>query len=480
MTPRRTVSPVQPTLVMKFGGTSVGTPDAMRQAVQIVCATRQAWPRLVVVTSALSGVTDLLIQSASRAARGDLGPALRAERELLERHHTLIETLVSDLARQRQVKQDVGHLIADFSHLCNAIHVLGEVSPRALDAVTALGERLAVRVLAAAIEAAGQPAQFVESTQLIVTDDQFQNAHPDMPATGERTRQVIEPLLAGQRIAVVTGFIAATPEGVTTTLGRGGSDYSASILAVALGASEVWIWTDVDGVMTADPRLVPAARTLPVLSYREVAEMAHYGAKVLHPKSIHPVIEAGISLRVCNTFNPDNPGTRLVADQQANGHGTIKAVTAIRGLQLVTLAGRGMLGVPGVAGRIFSAVATTGISVPLIIESTSEQSICFAAPKPAVPEVLEVLHNRLSQEFSRRDIDRASASEDVDIITIICPGLRTTPGIAGQIFSVLGGAGINVLAISYGATDVSINLIVSAADTQTALGALHTLIGTLN
>jgi bifunctional aspartokinase / homoserine dehydrogenase 1 len=228
-------------------------------------------------------------------------------------------------------------------------------------------------------------------------------------------------------------------------------------------------------VMTADPRLVREACSLPVLSYREVAEMAHFGAKVLQPRSIYPVIEAGITVRVCNTFNPAHPGTRLVADKNSNGHGTVKAMAALRGLQLVTLSGRGMLGVPGVAGRIFSAAATTGVSIPLIIESTSEQTICFAVPREMVKDVLQALHRDLHQEFERRDIDQAYASEDVDIITLVCPGLRSTPGIAGQIFGRLGSAGINVLAISYGASDISLNLVVSAGDTRAALQTLHKL-----
>jgi bifunctional aspartokinase / homoserine dehydrogenase 1 len=428
------------------------------------------------VISALSGVTNLLIESASSAARGDMSGTHQAVSELTHRHQELIESLVANPARKHQVQWEVKHLISDFANLCQAINVLGEASPRALDAVASLGERICVRIVAAAIESAGSQAEYIESTHLVVTDDHFTNAKPDMPATTQRTRQVLLPILESGRVPVVTGFIAADPSGVTTTLGRGGSDYSASILAVALGAEEVWIWTDVDGVMTADPRMVPDARTIAELSYREVAEMAHYGAKVLHPKSIHPVIQAGIKLKVCNTFNPGGPNTRLVGDTCSNHHGVIRAIAAIRGLQLITLSGRGMLGVPGVAGRIFSAVATTGVSVPLIIESTSEQAICFPAPQKSVRAIIDTLHAHLDHEIQRGDIDRVVASDAVDIITVICPGLRSTPGVAGQIFGILGSTGINVLGISFGASDVSINLFVSAEDTQTAVQALHTLI----
>jgi bifunctional aspartokinase / homoserine dehydrogenase 1 len=465
------------TLVMKFGGTSVGTVEAMGRVVQIIASVSTDWPRLVVVTSALAGVTDLLIKSANQAARGDRAAYQQAVYELERRHHRYIDSLVNDTVLRMQVHAEVDGLVSSFSNLCQAIEVLGEASPRALDAAAALGERLSSRILSASVKSNGATrAEAVDATCLIVTDDHQQAAMPDMNASELCIRQVLEPLLRDGIVPVVTGFIAATPAGVTTTLGRGGSDYTASILALSLRARQVWIWTDVDGVMTADPRIVPEARTIPELSYREVAEMAHFGAKVLHPKSIHPVIEGGIALRVCNTFNPDNPGTWLVADRNGNGFGKIRAVTAICGLRLITLSGTGMLGVPGVAGRIFSAVATTGVSVPLIIESSSEQAICFPAPIDAVPAVIHSLKAHLALELQRGDIDQVQASDEVDIITVVCPGLRSVPGVAGQIFSTLGNHHINVLGISFGASDVSINLVVNAGDTSHAMQVLHTLI----
>jgi len=469
-------SPTRKTLVMKFGGTSVGTVEAMSQVVEIVRRSRTDWPRLVVVTSALSGVTNLLLDSASRAARGDQLTFYEAAQEMLNRHMEMIDALAPDLARQSQVKQEVNHLVANFTNLCNAIAVLGEATPRALDTVIALGERLSVRVMAAAFESAGLATQPVEATQLIVTDDHFQAAHPDMEATAGRTRHVLEPILAEGRLPVVTGFIAATPAGVTTTLGRGGSDYSAALIGVALEADEVWIWTDVDGVMTSDPRLAPEARTIPQLSYREVADMANFGAKVLHPKTIHPIIEANIGLRVCNTFNPNHAGTRLVADEVISNNGVIKAVTAFRDLRLITLEGSGMLGVPGVAARILTAIATTGASVPLIAEAASEQSICVAVPAKITEQAIAALSSELTEELARRDIDRIWATDEVVIITAIGAGMRKTPGIAGRIFNALGEGDVNVIAISYGSSDVSISLVVEARDLQPALRGLQALI----
>jgi aspartokinase/homoserine dehydrogenase 1 len=469
-------------LVMKFGGTSVGTPDAMAQAVAIVRQTRIEWPRLVVVISALSGVTNLLLDSAVRAANGNLEGLPLAEQHLRDLHSKVAEALIAGRqpevisGRDQGIMYELERLIDNFHNLCLAIAVLGEATPRALDTVAALGERMSVRLFAPALETAGVPARFVEATQLIVTDSRFQDAHPDFAATAVHTRQVLAPILAEGRVPVVTGFIAANPQGVTTTLGRGGSDYSAALIGASLPADEVWIWTDVDGVMSADPRLVPNARTIPQLSYREVAELAYYGAKVLHPRTIRPVIEVGIGLRICNTFNPDHPGTRLVAEASNQANGKIKAVTVVRSQRLVTIEGRGMLGVPGVAARTFAAVASTGTSVPLITQASSEQSICFAVPVEATDRVIAALEGSFAGELAHRDIDRVWATDEVVIVTVVGSGMRHTPGIAGRIFSALGKQNVNVIAIAQGSSEVSISLVVQVGDAEQALRAVHALI----
>jgi aspartate kinase len=282
-------------------------------------------------------------------------------------------------------------------------------------------------------------------------------------------------MLDKREIPVVTGFIAATKDGNVTTLGRGGSDYSAALIGAALPADDVWIFTDVDGVMTTDPRLIPDARTVPQCSYREIAELAYFGAKVLHPKTIRPVIEAGIGLRVCNTFNPDHPGTRVFSELSGQP-GVIKAITTISGLQLITLEGRGMLGVPGVAARTFDTVAAIGTSVPLISQASSEQSICFAVPASATQKVLKSLSDAFEKELKNRDIDRVWATDEVGIVTVVGEGMRSTPGVAGRIFNALGQDLVNVIAIAQGSSEVSISLIVSAADIVPALHALHQLV----
>jgi aspartate kinase len=283
------------------------------------------------------------------------------------------------------------------------------------------------------------------------------------------------PLFSQGIVPVVTGFLAANDKGNITTLGRGGSDYSAALIGAALPADDVWIFTDVDGVMTADPRLILTASTVPVCSYREIAELAYYGAKVLHPKTIRPVIEAGIGLRVCNTFNPAHPGTRLVSELEAQA-GIIKAITTVRDLQLITIEGRGMLGVPGVAARTFETVAKSKASVPLITQASSEQSICFAIPSSFADKVVSMLKDVFRQEIEHRDIDRVWATDEVGIVTVVGEGMKSTPGVAGRVCSALGNSRVNVIAIAQGSSEVSISLVVAAAQIQQALQVLHQLI----
>lgn len=463
---------------MKFGGTSVGSVDALVKATQIIRDAKKDWDRVVVVTSAMSGVTNLLLDSAASAAQGTVDSLAETESMLREKHFSAADALIKDEDLREKTKTEIEVYIKSLVNLCKAIAVLGEASPRAMDAVASLGERMSLRLLGAIVHDSGVRSKAIESSEFIITNDHFQNAHPDFNVTTEKTRGLLNPIMDDGFIPITSGFIGATPEGVITTLGRGGSDYSAAIIASVLPANEVWIWTDVNGVMTSDPRIVKEARTLPEISYGEIAELAYYGAKVLHPKTIRPVVEAGIELRICNTFNPSHPGTRLKANGsngKTNGR-VIKAVTAIRNQRLVTIEGRGMLGVPGVAARAFGAVASTGTSVPLITQASSEQSICFAVPSESAKQVLDALEKNFALELSVRDIDRVWATEEVAIITAVGSGTRNTPGVAGKIFSKLGNKEINVLAIAHGSSDVSISMVVETIDTEFAVRALHELI----
>lgn len=458
---------------MKFGGTSVGSAQAIEQAAQIVINQTARWEQQVVVVSAMSGVTDALLRGSRTAAAGDDRSFHQIAEELLEKHSRAADALLAPgSALHSQTMHAIERYLAEFTTLCHSVFVLGELTPRALDAISGLGERINARLFAAVLAQNGLNARAMDATELIVTDDHFQSATPLMTKTRQQVAARLVPLLEQGIIPVVTGFIAATEQGIPTTLGRGGSDYSAAILGDCLDANQVWIWTDVDGVMSADPRLVPEAQVIPVLSYNEVGELAYFGARVLHPRAIRPVIERGIPLWVKNTFNPDFPGT-LIERQAQVVPGTVKAVTAIKGLSMITVEGRGMMGVPGIAARTFGAVASQGASVLMISQASSEQSICFVVPEETTPAVIGAVQREMAAELARGDIDSVTSMEDVVIVTAVGAGMRGTPGVAARLFSALGDNGINVIAIAQGASECSISMVISAADTPAALRQIH-------
>ena len=459
-------------LVMKFGGTSVGSTDALTQVAKIVAKENKERDGVVVVVSALSGVTDGLTRGALTAAGGDDRTYRDVAAELQAHHHRVVDSLFPKGMELSSLLRRVDECLSEFTTLCHSICVLGEVTPRAMDAVTSLGERISARILASFLRLMGEGSEDLDATRLIVTDRTFQNAVPLMKPTRARVTALLVPLFKRRAIPVVTGFIGATEDGVTTTLGRGGSDYTAAILGDCLNADEVWTFTDVDGVMTADPLIVPDARVIPILSYSEVGELAYFGAKVLHPRAIRPVIEREIPLWVKNTFHPERPGTRIVRESR-NTHGTVKAVTAIDHLSMVTVEGRGMIGVPGIAARTFAAVASQGTSVLMISQASSEQSICFVIPTKAAPQVIRTLEKKLEHELVRRDIDRIWPLDDVVVVTAVGVGMRGTPGVSARLFGALGRSGINVIAIAQGSSECSISLVVTAADADKAIRQIH-------
>ena len=460
------------TLVMKFGGTSVGSMEAIRQVIEITRTAKSDWQNVAIVVSAMSGVTDKLLRAARSAATGDDHMAEKIASELNEKHVDVLERLAPDAI---QVREAIQTSLEEFVSLCHAIYVLGEASPRALDAIVSLGERMSAPLVAAALTQAGVPAKAVDTREALVTDDIYQFASPDMEATRQRAEQVIKPLFQAGSVPVITGFIGASQEGVVTTLGRGGSDFSGAIFGVVLEAQEIWIWTDVSGVMSTDPRIDPSARTLAEVTYKEISELAYYGAKVLHPKTIRPALEHGITLWVKNTFAPESASTRIIED--GNGQkGTVRAVTAIREQCMITVEGRGMLGVPGIAARLFTAVARSKTSIVMISQASSEQSICFVVPHAARKIVVDTLEDEFRQEIARRDIDRINPLDNCAIVTVVGAGMRSTPGIAGKVFSAVGDENVNVIAIAQGSSECSISLVVDAQETNRAIHAIHRLI----
>jgi aspartate kinase len=467
---------------MKFGGTSVGSAAAMRETAALIHRTQAEWEQLVVVTSGMGSspvkVTDLLLRGAYAALSQETASYREITRLLRQIHYEAIDSLLAPEGERQQILAENGRFLDHFVALCDAVAVLGELTPRALDTVSGMGEQMAARILASFLRQEGHPAEAIDATELIVTDDRYQAANPLMVETQARASERLQPLLEQGITPIVTGFIGATSAGVTTTLGRGGSDYSAAILGQALDAQEVWIWTDVDGVQTADPRLVAHARSLPVLTYREVSELAYYGAKVLHPKTMRPCVENGIPLRIKNTFNPTHPGTVILSDagEAQRASGDIKAVTAIKGVSLITIEGTGMIGVPGIAARAFGAVARIDVSVLLISQASSEQSICFVVPDEAADAVIDSLSAEFSSELQRRDVERIWPLRAIAIVTVVGDGIRYIPGVAGRIFSALGRSGVNVIAIAQGSSECGISLVVDAADMAAAVTRIHGLI----
>ena len=460
------------TLVMKFGGTSVGSSAAIRQAADIVQEQHIQWKNMVVVVSAMSGVTDSLIACARESVTGSELTSQQMVANLQQRHTLVLNDLIPEESGRAMVRKEIEELFAVLRSLCEGIHIMGELTPRGLDAVVSLGERINARLFSAVLKQKGLASQALDASDLIVTDDAFQHARPLMEETRAKTRVIMQPLLKQNIVVVVTGFIGATRDGVITTLGRGGSDYTAAILGDCLDADQVWTWTDVDGVMTADPRIVPEARVIPTVSYNEVSEMAYFGAKVLHPKTIRPVIERDIPLWVKNTFHPSYPGTCITGDAPSHD-GHITAVTAIRGLSLITVEGRGMIGVPGIAARTFSAVARHDASVLMISQASSEQSICFIIPSEAQTKVVRAIEEEMERELARHDVDRVWAQPDVVIVTAIGSGMRNTPGVSARLFGALGKENINVIAIAQGSSEYSISVVVDACDADQAVQKIH-------
>jgi aspartate kinase len=458
--------------VLKFGGTSVGSADAFGQVAKIVANARQHDREVIVVTSAMSGVTDILITAARAAAAGDRRPYREARDELMAKHQMVAGQLVNDGVERAALGRLFESRLAAFERLCRSVEVLGELTARGLDVISGTGERLAAPLLAAVLRANGVAAEWVDASEIIVTTNQFGGADPIMDPTARHAKSRLSPLLQGGVVPVVTGFVGATEEGISTTLGRGGSDYSAAILGAALDADEVQIWTDVSGIMTADPRIVPHARTIAEISYIEAAELAFYGAKVLHPKTILPSVERGIALRVLNTFDPGHPGTLIVREPKPSKD-VAKAISVIKGLTMVTVEGRGMLGVPGIAARTFSAVARANANVLMISQSSSEQSISFVIRESERDAVVAQLQGEMARELASQHIDQVRPLDGIVIVAIVGAAMKGTPGIAARIFGALGEAEINVIAIAQGSSECNISLVIARGDADEAVRKIH-------
>jgi aspartokinase/homoserine dehydrogenase 1 len=462
--------------VMKFGGTSVGNAECVGRVAEIVAAAAREGTPVVAVVSAMGGVTNRLIEAARAAERGDATAATDLAEALRKQHAEAIEALISDEGVRAQLLERLGEIIEETASLCRGTTLLKELTPRAMDAISSAGERLSARLLASALGELGLAGVVVEATELIVTDGVHGQAEPLMEETRERVAMRLPPLIEEGFVPVVTGFTGASQAGALTTLGRGGSDYSATILGAALDASEVIIWTDVDGVLTADPRLVPEARTLREISYNEAAELAYFGAKVLHPKTLRPVADRGIPVWIRNSFAPELPGTKITATGHPTARG-VKAITAIKDVSLITVGGRGIVGVPGVAAKTFAAAGLARANVLLISQSSSGNDICFIVGSEDAARTVASLRETFAYDLRHQQVEHITVNTEVAVVAVVGDMMRGTPGIAGRTFSALGRKGINIIVIAQGSSEYNVSFVVEAAAMRDAVLAVHSEFG---
>lgn len=461
-------------ITMKFGGTSVGSPEAINNVVGIVAEAQARGDQVIVVVSAMSGVTDMLLSSLREAAAGNKWGYLSTAQKLRDKHEETLNLLVGPGKSRDSVLHEIQSLLTQYSELCQAVNILEEATPRISDAIVSFGERMSCRLVAAALRQHGINGQAFEASEFIRTDDHYGSAAPQWGETERLIRSKLIPAIERGIVPVVTGFIGATADGHYTTLGRGGSDFSGAIVAAYTDSDELVIWTDVDGVMTTDPRIDKRARVLPYVSYQEVGELAFYGAKVLHPKTVQPILNKGVPMRVRNTFNPSYPGT-LIGRESEPAETVIKAVTCIKNVSLLTVSGKGMIGVPGIAGRTFLATARVGANIVMISQASSEQNFCFVVMDDKAKAAKDAIEAELVEEIGREDVDLVDVMPDIAIVTTVGAGMRGTPGVAGRIFTTMGQSGVNVIAIAQGASECSISFVIDEAHIKQAVIALHDL-----
>jgi bifunctional aspartokinase / homoserine dehydrogenase 1 len=453
--------------VHKFGGTSLGSAERIVSAAHLLQKAAARGP-VVAVASAMGGVTDVLLQAARDAERGRLAPARAAVAAIRQRHLEAARGISE--ATGKAVEFD-GRLLDELTTALSGISMLRERTPRVTDLVSSFGERLSAPMVSAALSVLGVPSRPVDARTMIITDDRHGAAQCDRKKSDPKIRRTLQPLVSKGVVPVVTGFIGRSPSGETTTLGRSGSDTTAALVGAALHASEVVIWTDVDGVLSADPRIVPDAHLLRRLSYREAAEMTYFGAKVLHFPAVLPAIAAGVPLVIRNSFAPKGPGTTISA-KGSPGRG-IRAVTAISGMCLISLNGGGMAGIPGIAARVFGTTARIGVSVVMFSQASSEQNMALLIPEADRARTVAALDQEFRYERLTGAIDGVSARVGIAIVAAVGDGMRGTKGVAAKVFDAVARADVNVEVIAQGSSECNISFAVEERDRAAAVKALH-------
>ena len=456
--------------ILKFGGSSLATTDCIRGVAGIVLKEARRGP-VIVVLSAFQGVTNQLLDCARLAEKNDRRYNA-AWKKIADRHRSAVDSLL-DRRRAIRIRSQVDILLGDLHDALHGVQLLGHSPPRALDLIASFGERLCA-VIVAAYLARVHPARFVDARQLVVTDNQFTNANVIFSKTNRAARRYFTDLFQLRRrwpIPVVTGFIGSTSDGQTTTIGRNGSDYTAAILGAALGASVIEIWTDVDGVLSADPKAVAPAFVLPRITYEEAMELSYFGAKVLHPATIAPAVSRRIPLLIKNTFHPEAPGT-LISGDRSDGDQLAKGISSIAGLTLLTIRGLSMVGVPGIAERLFRALASRGVNVILISQASSEHTICFAVREADTALAIAAVRHEFRFEF-QNNLTSLDEKPNQAIVAVVGDEMKGHPGVSGKVFGALGRHNINISAIAQGASERNISCVIDVAQQARALNIIH-------
>jgi len=456
---------------MKFGGTSVTGVENVRRVAYTIASHVRKGHEVVAVVSALDGVTERLIEASELAEKRDKNFISQFKSELLEMHLQLTNNSIKSSTLKSEISQIVTSTIEELEKVLTGIIYVGELTPRSRDYILSFGERLSTPIVYGAVRDLGLEARFLTGSEAgIVTDANFGGASPLLNVTRHQVAERLEPLLKKGIVPIVTGFIAATQDGIITTLGRGGSDYTATIIGSALGADEIWIWTDVNGLMTADPKIVPSARTIPEISFEEALEMVVFGAKAMHPRAVEPLMDGNAIVRIKNIFNPEGPETVIKREQKIKPGKTVKAVTLLKDAAVITVSGAGMIGVPGTAAKVFDVLGKSGINILMISQGASEANISIAIRRNVLDKAVNALEVAL---LGRGLIREVTAEDDVCIISAVGAGMKNTPGIASKLFSAVARKGINVRMIAQGSSELNISFVIKETDAKAAVQAIH-------
>jgi len=458
-------------IVMKFGGTSVGNAERFRQCAAIVSEAARH-DRIVVVVSAMAGVTDLIFKTIEAARHGDAS----GTKALLQRFESVHRELIGGLFEQQHQAAASDYLAGVLAQLQSACHALSalrsDISAQTADSLVALGERISAWALAGYLRQTGSHAEFVRAENVIATDSNFGNAAPDIEATRKKCEQSLLPILEREIVPIVAGYSGADTHGKSTTLGRGGSDYSATIIGAATGADEVWIWTDVDGVLTADPRICPDAATLPEISFEEAIELAYYGAKVIHPKAAYPAAEAGFPVWIKNSFRPEVAGTKITHDAKP-ANSPVKSVTSVKDATLISLFTRRDIHPVELWGRLFLRLGQEQIEVLFATQSSPEHALGLVLRKDDAKRVLQLIHSIFRIELAQGVLRPAEINNEIAVVAVLGESMKGTCGILGRVFSAVARCDVSVIAVAQGASELSICFAVSASRSAEVVRAVH-------